>query len=106
MLEKLRGNNDRTTPHNRSLLENNQIFVFGSNEHGRHGGGAAHTAVIKFGAIMGQGEGLQGQSYAIPTMEGIDSMRKAIPASRSRRCAWLVYVAFCSGINTTSGICG
>ena len=78
MLEKLRGNNDRTTPHNISFLENNQIFVFGSNEHGRHGGGAAHTAVIKFGAIMGQGEGLQGQSYAIPTMEGIDNMRKAI----------------------------
>lgn len=78
MLEKLRGNNDRTTPHNISFLENNQIFVFGSNEHGRHGGGAAYTAVKKFGAIMGQGEGLQGQSYAIPTMEGIDNMRKAI----------------------------
>ena len=78
MLEKLRGNNDRTTPHNISFLENNQIFVFGSNEQGMHGGGAALTAVKKFGAIMGQGEGLQGQSYAIPTMEGIDSMRKAI----------------------------
>ena len=78
MLEKLYSNNDRTTPHNISFLENNQIFVFGSNEHGRHGGGAAYTAVKKFGAIMGQGEGLQGQSYAIPTMEGIDSMRKAI----------------------------
>ena len=78
MLEKLRGNNDRTTPGNISFLENNQIFVFGSNEQGLHSGGAAHTAVIKFGAIMGQGEGLQGQSYAIPTMEGIDSMRKAI----------------------------
>ena len=78
MLEKLRGNNDRTTPGNISFLENNQIFVFGSNEQGLHSGGAAHTAVIKFGAIMGQGEGLQGQSYAIPTMEGIDNMRKAI----------------------------
>ncbi len=78
MLEKLRGNNNRTTPGNISFLENNQIFVFGSNEQGLHSGGAALTAVKKFGAIMGQGEGLQGQSYAIPTMEGIDSMRKAI----------------------------
>ena len=32
----------------------------------------------KFGAIWGQGEGLQGQSYAIPTMEGFDSMRQAV----------------------------
>lgn len=78
MLEKLRGNNNRTTPGNISFLEDNQIFVFGSNEQGMHGGGAARTAVKKFGAIMGQGEGLQGQSYAIPTMEGIDNMRKAI----------------------------
>lgn len=78
MLEKLRGNNNRTTPGNISFLENNQIFVFGSNEQGLHSGGASLTAVKKFGAIMGQGEGLQGQSYAIPTMEGIDSMRKAI----------------------------
>lgn len=35
-----------------------------------HGGGAARIAVMKFGAIMGQGVGLQGQSYAIPTMQG------------------------------------
>ena len=58
------------TPYNISELEDNQIFVFGSNEQGMHGGGAAYTAVKKFGAIMGQGEGLQGQSYAIPTMHG------------------------------------
>ena len=35
-----------------------------------HGGGAAATAHMFFGAIWGQGVGLQGQSYAIPTMEG------------------------------------
>jgi hypothetical protein len=35
-----------------------------------HGGGAAYAAWRKFGAIMGQGVGLQGQSYAIPTMQG------------------------------------
>ena len=35
-----------------------------------HGGGAAYVAYRKFGAVMGQGVGLQGQSYAIPTMQG------------------------------------
>ena len=48
----------------------NEIFVFGSNLKGMHGGGAAYIAYRKFGAIMGQGVGLQGQSYAIPTMQG------------------------------------
>src|SRR5271157_3997992 len=43
------------------------IFVFGSNEKGIHGGGAARTAILKHGAIWGQGEGRQGDSYAIPT---------------------------------------
>lgn len=59
-------------------LEANEIFVFGSNASGRHGGGAAAFAMQQFGAIWGQGEGLQGQSYAIPTMEGMESMRAAI----------------------------
>ena len=70
--------NREYTPEFITELKTNEIFVFGSNEQGMHGGGAARTAVKKFGAIMGQGEGLQGQSYAIPTMEGIDNMRKAI----------------------------
>ena len=48
-----------------SLLPN-QIFVFGSNSLGYHTGGASGTARKKFGAIWGQAEGLQGQSYAIP----------------------------------------
>ena len=47
-----------------------EIFVFGSNLSGAHGGGAALLAVKKFGAVWGQGVGLQGQSYAIPTMHG------------------------------------
>ena len=51
-------------------LENNEIFVFGSNLKGMHGGGAARIAYDKFGAIWGQGVGLQGQSYGIPTMHG------------------------------------
>ncbi len=60
----------RTTPAFITSLEPNEIFVFGSNLRGMHGGGAAYIAYRKFGAIMGQGVGLQGQSYAIPTMQG------------------------------------
>lgn len=45
------------------------IFVFGSNPEGRHGAGAAKVAREKFGAIYGQGEGLQGNAYALPTKD-------------------------------------
>lgn len=58
------------TPENINSLKPNEVFVFGSNLAGHHGGGAARVALKKFGAIMGQGVGLQGQSYAIPTMQG------------------------------------
>ena len=61
---------DRTAPDIISTLKDNEIFVFGSNLAGMHGGGAARVAAQKFGAVMGQGVGLQGQSYAIPTMQG------------------------------------
>jgi len=60
----------RTTPEFITELKLGEIFVFGSNLRGMHGGGAAYVAYRKFGAIMGQGVGLQGQSYAIPTMQG------------------------------------
>jgi hypothetical protein len=50
-----------------SLLKEDEIFVFGSNLAGIHGAGAALAARIHFGAKLGQGIGLQGQSYAIPT---------------------------------------
>lgn len=60
----------RTTPEYITELQPGEIFVFGSNLRGLHGGGAAYVAYRKFGAIMGQGVGLQGQSYAIPTMQG------------------------------------
>ena len=56
------------TPQQITELKENQIFVFGSNANGNHAGGAASVAVEKFGAIEGQAEGLQGQSYAIPTL--------------------------------------
>jgi hypothetical protein len=57
------------TPDNIPKLKQNEVFVFGSNKAGNHVGGAARVAVEKFGAIMGHGEGLQGQSYAIPTLD-------------------------------------
>lgn len=59
---------NRTTANNISSLNKNEVFVFGSNIDGFHGGGAARLAFDKFGAIYGQGYGLQGQSFAIPTM--------------------------------------
>jgi hypothetical protein len=59
-------------------LGSNEVFVFGSNIHGSHGGGAARYAMQRFGAVWGQGEGLQGRSYAIPTMEGLQSMTEAV----------------------------
>ena len=68
----------RVTPNRIENLELNEIFVFGSNVNGFHSGGAAAHAMRNFGAIWGQGEGPQGQSYAIPTMEGIAEMREAI----------------------------
>ena len=58
------------TPENITELGPDDIFVFGSNLAGNHAGGAARIARQKFGAIPGQGVGLQGQSYAIPTMQG------------------------------------
>lgn len=61
----------RVTPDNITALRPGQIFVFGSNEDGHHDNGAARMAVEHFGAVYGQGFGLQGQSYAIPTA-GLD----------------------------------
>ena len=59
-----------------TTLQPNEIFVFGSNLAGMHGGGAARLAYQKFGAIWGQGVGLQGQSYGIPTMQGgVDTLK-------------------------------
>lgn len=60
----------RIPPDYITSLKPNEIFVFGSNLAGMHGGGAARTAHLRFGAILGNGDGPQGQSYAIPTMQG------------------------------------
>lgn len=67
----------RTTP---DLIENlapNEVFVFGSNLDGFHAGGAARIAHEKFGAVWGEGIGLHGQTYAIPTIQ--DSVEAILP---------------------------
>ena len=64
------------TPECINTLAPNEVFVFGSNLRGWHQGGAAKHAQRYFGAIWGQGVGLQGQSYAIPTMQGgVDTIK-------------------------------
>lgn len=68
----------RITPSKINVLKENEIFVFGSNIKGAHLGGAARAAYNKFGAEWGNGEGLQGRSYALPTMEGLDNTKKAV----------------------------
>ncbi len=68
----------RVTSDHVDHLEENEVFVFGSNANGQHNGGAAAQAMHSFGAIWGQGEGRQGQSYAIPTTGGIAEMSAAV----------------------------
>ncbi len=68
----------RITPQWIRHLRENEIFVFGSNAEGHHGGGAAAVAMHNFGAIYGQGEGLQGTSYAIPTMGTLEETQAAV----------------------------
>lgn len=58
----------RIAPENIQNLGPNEIFVFGSNLAGAHGGGAARMAHKQFGAVWGKGVGLHGHSYALPTM--------------------------------------
>lgn len=59
----------RLTPENITTLQPNEVFVFGSNLAGHHGGGAAKLAYLKFGAVYGEGIGHFGQSYALPTKD-------------------------------------
>lgn len=70
----------RITPLSISHLNEDEIFVFGSNLQGRHGGGAARAA-LRWGAIMNQGIGLQGQTYAIPTMfDNVNDIQQYVDA--------------------------
>jgi hypothetical protein len=66
---------ERTTPQNISDLSENHVFVFGSNLSGRHGKGAAKTA-LGWGAKWGQAKGLQGRTYGIPTKDA--SIRRTL----------------------------
>lgn len=59
----------RYTPEVITTLAPDEIFVFGANEAGRHGAGAARDALEKFGAQLGRGDGRQGQSYGISTKD-------------------------------------
>jgi hypothetical protein len=72
--------NKRITSNNITKLKKNEIFVFGSNAEGQHHGGAAKNAVESFGAIIGQGCGLQGKSFAINTMSGLDVIKHEVAA--------------------------
>lgn len=60
----------RITPQYITTLNDGEIFVFGSNKEGMHGGGAARIAYEEFGAKWGEGIGMTGRCYAIPTMDG------------------------------------
>ena len=86
----------RYTPERISELKGNEIFVFGSNLEGSHGGGAAKLAYKRVGAVWGEGVGLHGQSYAIPTMQGgVDTIKPYVDAfirfaKRNRHLAFLV----------------
>ena len=59
----------KVAPDNIKQLGENEVFVFGSNRAGRHSKGAALLAFRKFGARMGQADGLMGRSYGIPTKD-------------------------------------
>ena len=68
--------NTQITPEFITRLAADEVFVFGSNLAGMHGGGAARMAYEHFGAEWGVGVGPTGQCYAIPTMQGgIDTIR-------------------------------
>jgi len=66
---------DRVTLDNITKLNNNEIFVFGSNLSGIHGKGAAKKA-LTWGAKWGQAVGLQGRTYGIPTKDS--SIRRTL----------------------------
>lgn len=59
----------RFTPERIEDLHPSEVFVFGSNMNGNHVGGAANLAFQRFGAVWGVGEGLRGNSYALPTLD-------------------------------------
>ena len=77
----------RFSPERIESLQADEIFVFGSNRQGLHGGGAAAYARQRFGAVWGEGVGRTGQCYAIPTMDG------SIETIRPYAVEFIVYAA-------------
>ena len=69
---------DRVTPSRIDHLAEGEVFVFGSNPQGFHSGGAAAQAMAQFGAVWGQGEGLQGRSYAITSSCPLGQMEESV----------------------------
>lgn len=69
--KQFEGISGRITPPRINRLAENEVFVFGSNSKGMHGGGAARYAMEHFGAVLGEGHGLHGSSYAIDSMSGL-----------------------------------
>lgn len=65
-----------------TLNDGKHVFVFGSNEAGRHGKGAAKTAKREWQAKEGCGEGIQGNAYGIPTK---DAKIQTLPIGQIRR---------------------
>lgn len=77
--EKTDGHQRRVTPAMITALKDGEVFVFGSNKEGLHCGGAARTAFERFGAKWGEGIGMTGRCYAIPTMDGsLDIIRRHV----------------------------
>ena len=72
----------RVSDYNIESLKENEVFVFGSNTSGRHGKGAAKTA-MRFGAIYGKGNGIQGKSYGIPTVNA--NITNKLPLSKIQK---------------------
>ena len=72
----LKTNEQNVTPAWIDTLKENEIFVFGCRNSGRHFDGASNFALNNFGAVMGQRVGRQGQSYAIPTIGGVNGLRE------------------------------
>lgn len=77
-MSRLYNNTERPdyTPENIKVLKGDEVFVFGSNLAGMHGGGAARFAFECLGAQWGVGVGPTGQCYAVPTMHGgVDTIK-------------------------------
>ena len=95
------------TPDNIEKLEPGQIFVFGSNFLGHHSGGAAKLAFEKFGAKWGIGEGLQGRSYAFPTLNSEMENRTDNELKESvKRLYWCIELHPCLTFFLTRVGCG